>query len=434
MNERFTFFSGFREGPMTIRHLIRRASDALRILRTKGIVTFARRLVWAMSRSIGADVAAFPILVDDIADSAEISRVQLAPTKSVGPLTIGFIMTPPAGGSGGHTTTFRFIQALEAAGHTCVIYLYDRFGGSLPNQTQTIRAWWPHVHSEVRQVSGGLPPLDAYVATSWPTAHVLASRPTDSGQRFYLVQDFEPYFYARGPEYALAEDTYRFGFHCITVGQHLAEELRKRFDIIAEVAAFGCDIETYGLTNMELRDGVVFYSKPDTPRRGYGLGILALEEVHRRRPEVVIHTFGRRVSNLPFPAKVHPALSPVELSALYNQCIAGFAFSFTNLSLVATEMIASGTVPIANADPFIRSDLTNPFVEWSRATPSAMADAMCRVIDLGTDKDTLRQMSASVQTMSWEPAQASVVRAIERRCYATNSPDGSRASEPGSPF
>ena len=47
------------------------------------------------------------------------------------------------------------------------------------------------------------------------------------GHRFYLAQDYEPYFYGRGSAYELAEDTYRFGFRMLTVGHMVADELQR---------------------------------------------------------------------------------------------------------------------------------------------------------------------------------------------------------------
>src|SRR3954451_14172150 len=41
------------------------------------------------------------------------------------PITVSWVMTPPAPGSGGHTTVFRMIEALEARGHRCIIHIYD---------------------------------------------------------------------------------------------------------------------------------------------------------------------------------------------------------------------------------------------------------------------------------------------------------------------
>ena len=143
-------------------------------------------------------------------------------------LEIGWVLSPPAPGSGGHTTLFRFVEALERAGHRCVLYLYDTGSGSLADREAVIRRWWPGVRAEVRSVDDGLPDMDAWVATAWHTAHVLARRSGVRGRRFYLAQDYEPYFYGRGPSYELAEDTYRFGFRMITVGHMVADEVGER--------------------------------------------------------------------------------------------------------------------------------------------------------------------------------------------------------------
>ena len=45
-----------------------------------------------------------------------------------------------------------------------------------------------------------------------------------SGKRFYFVQDFEPYFYPVGSMSLLAENTYRMGFHAITIGALLCRQ------------------------------------------------------------------------------------------------------------------------------------------------------------------------------------------------------------------
>ena len=72
----------------------------------------------------------------------------------------------------------------------------------------------------------------------------------------------------------------------------VANLLRERIGIEPDVLEFGCDSDVYRLDGGAPRDGVVFYTKPRTARRGFMLSVLALEEVHRRRPEVPIHTVG----------------------------------------------------------------------------------------------------------------------------------------------
>ena len=74
-------------------------------------------------------------------------------------------------------------------------------------------------------------------------------------RRLYLVQDYEPFFYPRGTEHALGEDTYRFGFRCIAIGWMVASLLRYGVGVQAQVAEYGCDNSIYRLTNPSRREG-----------------------------------------------------------------------------------------------------------------------------------------------------------------------------------
>ena len=118
---------------------------------------------------------------------------------------------------------------------------------------------------------------------------------------------------------------------------------------------------------------------------------------------------------LPFPATVHSHLTPESLNELYNQCAAGLALSFTNVSLIANELLASGVVPVVNDYPGTRADLAGPHVQWTRATPDAIATSIALAIDhhQAVGPDALRR---SVESLSWIPAQTTVVQAIERVC------------------
>src|ERR1700709_227097 len=96
-----------------------------------------------------------------------------------------------------------------------------------------------------------------------------------------------------GSEYALALDSYRFGFHCISIGSGLPEILKSELDVDSDVVDFGCDTDVYHLDNTGPRNGVVFYAKPTVPRRGYVHNVAALSEFHRQHPEQEIHVFGQ---------------------------------------------------------------------------------------------------------------------------------------------
>jgi O-antigen biosynthesis protein len=402
-----------------VAHLRRRGIRAWQILRHDGGAELARRSVRLANRWMGAHVETLPVFAADIADSQALAPERISAVRDGDRLVIGWICAPPSPGSGGHTTMFRLIEGLEQAGHKCVIYLYDRWGGDVRQQREELRSWWPRIKADVRDARDGIAGVDACFATSWPTAHVLARHGAEAGRRFYLVQDYEPYFYAHGAEYALAEDTYRFGFRCVTIGSMLADLLKDRFSVPTDVVEFGCDHEVYSLTNPSGRRDVAFYAKPDAPRRGYGLALATLERFHALRPDSVIHSFGTRVSDLPFPTQLTPRLSPVQLAELYNRCAAGLVLSFTNMSLLPYEMLACGAIPVINDAPITRPYLPMPDVEWARPTPEALATALARAVDRSAGgRLDLAAVAATVAATSWDTARAVFVSAVERECWS----------------
>jgi hypothetical protein len=393
-----------------------RVLEALQILRDDGPRPLAQRVARAAYQRLGSSDLEFPLELDDVADSRALTlAVPMQRPKRGTPLTVGWICTPPGAGSGGHTTMFRMVEAVEAAGHTCILYLYDRFRGQLSRHEQVIRKCWPDVRAEVRSVAEGMEPLDAYVASGWQTAHVLAARAGLATRRLYLIQDFEPFFYPQGSEYVLAEDTYRFGFRCIAVGWFVADLLQKQFNVEAQIAQHGCDTTVYRLTNHSARTGVVFYAKPRVARRGFELGMLALREFHRRQPDQEIHIFGGDRTEMPFPVTNHGRMTPVRLSELYNRCRAGLAMSFTNISLVPAEMLACGVIPVLSGSGCTRADLDNPFARLAESSPSAIADELCAIMTSPVPSPA--KVAASICASSWDLAKRVSVETIENEVY-----------------
>jgi hypothetical protein len=390
-----------------VQRLVRIARRA----RSEGPRSLSRRVVRRAYQRLEAGALDFPLLPDDLADSVSLVWRETVQVQGDRPLRVGWLTTPPSAGSGGHTTMFRMIQALERAGHECVILLYDRHHGDLATHSAVIRAAWPWIRAEVHSVDDGLATVDACVATGWPTAHVLASRPFD-GQGFYFIQDFEPFFFPHGSEYELAADTYRFGLTNIALGHMVQDRLSSELGVGSAFAPFSCDTEVYSLTNHGPRSGVVFYTKPDVGRRGYRLGALALEDFHRRHPEHEIHVYGDPVPEIGVPVTRHERLTPTELNALYNRCVAGFALSFTNISLVAEEMLAAGCVPVVNDSLDSRADLDNPHVAWALPTPAGLAEALSSAVEQAPTRSSI-DVAASVRTDNWRSAGAEVVRVVQ---------------------
>ena len=385
-----------------------------RVVEAEGAAGVRRRVIRAGHRLLGEQQPELPLRATDVADSARVSSAELHPITKDAPLRIAWITTPPSAGSGGHTTMFRMVEGLELAGHETTLYLYDIHEGDASRHEHVIRTNWPSMVARVSDVRDGLADADVWIATSWQTAHVLASRPALRGHRMYFVQDYEPYFYPHGALYSLAEDSYRFGFTGITAGAWLSTELEARFGMPCDHFEFGADTDVYSLTSGTPRDGLVFYTKPGVSRRGHELGMLALERFSSDHPDAPIHLFGDPPGSVPFPVRSHGRMSPADLNRLYNTCRVGLSLSFTNISLIPWELLASGVVPVVNDAPHNRLVLDNSHVSWSAATPAALADALSEAWESYLPDVTPDRLSRSVAGATWSDPARAVTEIIER--------------------
>ena len=328
-------------------------------------------------------------------------------------LRIGWVATPPSPGSGGHTTLFRIIEALETAGHQCVLFLYDKHGVDESRMTAVVREHWPATHAEVRDSRAGINEVDAVVATSWESAHVIVKYARTPMHRLYFIQDYEPFFYGHGAEHLFSAMTYRLPFRRIVLGEMLDGMIREETGLASDVVPFGCDSSVYRLpATATARSGIVFYCRPDSPRRGYQLACIALMEFHRRHPDQEIHVYGAAPRGLDIPITFHGRLTASALNDLYGRTIAGLAMSFTNITLVAEEMLAAGNIPIVNDMPLAHSVLPNPHVRWAEPTAAALATALSAAVTAEDLAGRAAAAAASVVGRSWKPTQDAVVRII----------------------
>jgi glycosyltransferase involved in cell wall biosynthesis len=398
---------------------MQRAQQLRRLLQSEGPVGVSARLRNRAAEWIApANDIRLPVSRGDLLRAAEIAAGgwQLPsplPLGSDGRLEIAWVCVPQSGGTGGFTNLFRLASALEQNGHRCIIYLNDRHGWSIDQHRQTMRSWWPTMEAEIRDAADGIEDAHAIFASSWETAYPVLASPA-RGARFYLVQDFEPLFYAAGSNALLAEATYRFGFHGLTLGRWLSEKLQADYGMAADHFDFGCDFEHYSLSASTERAGICLYARPSTPRRAFELAIAALDLFAERHPEIDIHLYGESVHGLPFPVTNHGLLKPQELNELYNRCIAGLVLSATNISLVPHEMLAAGCIPVVNDAEQNRAVLDNPHVAYATATPFDLAEALHSQVVRGADerRRVASAAAASVRGDSWDDAAATVERVI----------------------
>jgi glycosyltransferase involved in cell wall biosynthesis len=335
---------------------------------------------------------------------------------------VAWIITPPSLTSGGHQNAFRFMKFLEDAGHRLTVYLYaaekyPRFTVDQIERMMRTAPGYPELNAELRlyDPSAGIPDeFDALVASNWESAYA-AYRHPGAAKRLYFVQDFEPSFYASGSDHALAENTYRFGFHGLTAGRWLAAKLNSDYGMVCDSFDFAVDTNVYSYSNRGRRGEVVCYVRPPTPRRATEFALLVLEELHRLRPEIPINLVGWDMSGyeVHFPYVNNAAIGVAELDALYNRSAAGLVLSLTNMSLAPMEMMASGTVPVVNDADNTRGVFDSPYVEYVPMSPRAMAEKMIEIVDREDGPEHAAVIARSVEGGTWSESGSAFVSHFE---------------------
>src|SRR6478672_13081771 len=152
-------------------------------------------------------------------------------------LVINWLVPEPRPGAGGDVGLFRIIRHLAEFGHDCQVYVvaYDLMNDySTAEVREHVQQHFGPTPAQYHRFDESVGEADATFATFWPTVENLLALP-NGGDRYYLVQDFEPSFYPDEPQlYERAENTYRAGLHCITLGPWLARLLRETYHAMAD--------------------------------------------------------------------------------------------------------------------------------------------------------------------------------------------------------
>jgi glycosyltransferase involved in cell wall biosynthesis len=170
------------------------------------------------------------------------------------------------------------------------------------------------------------------------------------------------------------------------------------------------------------RDTVLFYAREYTPRRAVPLGLLALEELERRRPGTRFILFGQ-AEPLPLPSRYEllGVTSPEVLAWHYSAASVGLCLSLTNYSLIPQEMLACGLPCVDLAGGSTEAEMGREGgVETAEADPVALAGAIERLL---ADEALWRRRSEAglgfVESASWDVAakqvEAGLRRALQKR-------------------
>ncbi len=259
-------------------------------------------------------------------------------------------------GSGGHLNIFRMISNLEKFDiYSDLVICGDSQWINEKIAKETISNNFFPLKCNIFFVNTfqDIQKLDKYkiaFATSWQSAYYVNAF-GNCMRKAYFVQDFEPYFYPLGSNYAFAENTYKFGFDGVTAGSWLSNKLFNKYGMNCIDFSFSYENDLY--YKKEKEDNikrVFFYARPPTDRRGFELGILSLNELYKKNNNIEIILAGWDVSEyeIPFKYKSLGVVDIKDLNNIYSQCTVALVLSFTNLSLLPLELLASGCSVVIN--------------------------------------------------------------------------------------
>ncbi len=252
-------------------------------------------------------------------------------------------------GSGGHRTILQHADYLQQRGHQCVLYVEDNGTLARSSLSKTIRQMFGFDFEDVRLGWSEIEPADMVFATIWYSARLVRDLPFET-IRCYFVQDFEAQFNPMGDAYLMAENSYRYGLHPITIGRWLTAMLERQFGVSATYFDFCADLDVYRrLPEVPREKAICFIHQPEKFRRCPEIGIEALGIVKHCMPDVKIYLYGSRsAGRVWFEHENLGLLSLDDCNRLYNRCSVGLCISTTNPSRIPFEMMAAG-LPVVEA-------------------------------------------------------------------------------------
>ncbi len=267
---------------------------------------------------------------------------------------------------GGVRTVFMLAQNMSENWGTLnhfVIYSYSGRNLETAELCHSLSKFFPNLRFTMNVFRKGVddivtvPASNAAFCTLWTTAYLLLKY-NQTSRKFYLMQDYEPSFYQAGNIYGVIEQTYRFGFSCISNTEGVGNKYRQYSDDIT-VFTPGVDQSIFYPDESKNSIGtparIVFYGRPGNLRNCFLLGMQTLIAVKRKMGGAVeIISVGEEWDVKDF--KVDGIVenrgllaSMEEVAELYRCSDIGLVFMITpHPSYQPLEYMASGCITATN--------------------------------------------------------------------------------------
>ncbi len=278
-------------------------------------------------------------------------------------------------------------------------------------------------------------PADAVIATTWWTAHIAGAmiEELERDQFIYMIQEYEPFTFAMGSWYAVADASYDLPHTALFSSALLRDYFRReQFGVFAQESAVDGEADSFAFENaivafseqevgasVARRDvprKLLFYARPEAHATrnmfeiGYAALAKAVDQGHFKAGEWELHGIGSRHGDINLPAGQRlKMIGKVGLDAYRETLLQydlGLSLMYTpHPSLLPLEMAAAGmrvvTTECLNKKAAEMAAISSNIVA-ARPTIDAVADALIKSAAEAADSDT-RKHGASVNwSSSWD--------------------------------
>jgi len=174
-----------------------------------------------------------------------------------------------------------------------------------------------------------------------------------NGYKIYFIQDYEPFFYQAGDYHLIAKKTYELGFHMVSLGDWNKKMIKKYVNNFLDIDTI-CfpyehrEYQTVKRNYLEYQQKTEFnlcvYIR-ETPRRLPGFCQFIAKYLTERfltdGMRLNVYFYGEDIGKFKY-GKNLGKLNKKQLFELYTKCDFGMVASYTNISLVPFEMMATG--------------------------------------------------------------------------------------------